>query len=245
MKKVGVIQSNYIPWKGYFDIIHDSDLFIFYDDVQYTKNDWRNRNKVKSADGARWLTIPIHKHEHRLICDVRLGAPDWGRTHWDTIGQLYRKAPYFRLYKGFFEHVYLERRWELLSELNQFLIESISRDMLGIRTEFADSRTFGASGGRLARLLDLLSMVGANAYVSGPSAKSYIDETEFERKGIQLVYKDYSKYPEYPQFYPPFAHGVTILDLLFQTGPEAPYFIWGWRERSPIAPELGRYSPDS
>jgi hypothetical protein len=232
MKKVAVIQSNYIPWKGYFDIIHDVDQFVFYDDVQFTKNDWRNRNKIKTAQGLAWLTIPVGKHHDRLICEVELMDNGWRKKHWATIQQAYLKAPYFRMYRGFFEYVYQEAQWSNLSDLNQFLIGHICREFLGIRTELRDSREFQAEGEKLGRLIDLLKKVDASLYVSGPSAQSYIDDHEFRKAGIELVYKDYSGYPEYPQLYPPFEHGVSILDLLFNCGPSAPEFIWGWREHA-------------
>ncbi len=228
--KVAVLQSNYIPWKGYFDIIHDVDLFIFYDDVQYTKNDWRNRNKIVTASGPQWLTIPTGTDLNRLICDVRLESSAWAGKHWKTIAQSYSKAGYFNMYKEFFEEVYLGMRWENLSELNHFLIEHISKRFLGIQTRFEDSRTYEVSGQKLPRLINLLEKVQAGTYVSGPSAKSYIDASKFREAKIALEYKDYSGYPEYRQIHQPFDHYVSIIDLLFNCGPDSPYFIWGWRE---------------
>jgi hypothetical protein len=231
-KRVAVLQSNYIPWKGYFDIINDVDLFIFYDDLQYTKGDWRNRNLIKTASGVKWLTIPVGSSEHRLICEVRLPNTTWARKHWKTIQQNYNRAPHFERYRPFFEDVFLGRKWENLSELNQYLIRSISRELLGLSTEFSDSRNYALAGRKLGRLLDLLSKAGATAYVSGPSARAYIDPSQFNRLGIELIWKDYSGYPEYPQFFPPFSHHVSIIDLLFQAGPDSQNYIWGWRKAS-------------
>ena len=230
IKKVAVIQSNYIPWKGYFDIIHDVDLFIFYDDVQYTKNDWRNRNKVKTAQGAQWLTIPVGSRNGRLICEVEITDPYWAKKHWETVKQSYSKTPYFRQYQNFFEYFYLENTWRNLSELNQTLIKKISREFLGIQTDFGDSRAYQPQGEKLDRLIDLLKKTGAESYISGPSASSYIDVKRFQEAGIELIYKDYSGYPEYPQLFPPFEHALSILDLLFNCGPTAPDYIWGWRQ---------------
>ncbi|MFZ5632085.1 MAG: WbqC family protein [Bacillota bacterium] len=230
MKKVAVIQSNYIPWKGYFDIIHDVDLFIFYDDVQFTTRDWRNRNKIKTPGGTFWLTIPVGADVNRLICEVPITDFRWAIKHWKTIEQFYSKASYFNKYKDFLTYVYLEKKWSYLSEINQFIIKKISKDFLGIKTEFMDSRELCASGKKTDRLLDIVEKVGADTYISGPAAKNYIDEKKFEEAEIKLEYKDYSGYPEYPQFHPPFTHSVSILDLLFHVGPDAPYYIWGWRE---------------
>jgi hypothetical protein len=230
MKKVAIIQSNYIPWKGYFDIIHDVDLFVFLDDVQYTVRDWRNRNKIKTHQGTRWLTVPVGKKRDRLIHEVDIVDESWGKKHWNLLRQSYSKSPYFERYQDFFEQVYLETTWINLSELNQFLTKKISQDFLGITTKFIDSREYNAQGEKLARLLDLLIKTEAEYYVTGPAAKDYIVDERVESLGIVLHYKDYSGYPEYTQLFPPFEHAVTILDLLFNCGPDAPFFIWGWRE---------------
>src|SRR5574338_241489 len=234
MKDVVILQSNYIPWKGYFDLIHDADLFIFYDDLQYTKNDWRNRNKIKAASGAEWITIPAGSDTNRLICEVELKDPTWQQKHWKTLLQNYRNCPHFERYQSFFEDFYRGRRWANLSDMNQRLIRHIATEFLGIRTEFQDSRVFNLSGQKQDRLLELVSKVGTERYISGPAAKSYIESARFEEAGIELVWKDYSGYPEYPQRFPPFEHGVSILDLLFNVGPDAPWYIWGWRE-GPLA----------
>lgn len=225
-----MIQSNYIPWKGYFDIIHDADLFVFYDDVQFTKNDWRNRNIIKTSQGNKWLSVPVGSKIHRLIHQVEINNPAWGKKHWQTIRQYYSRSPYFADYAPFFEQIYLEKTWDNLSELNQFLIKNISRLFLDIKTDFMDSRQINVSGCRQQRLLELLKKTGAGIYISGPAALEYIDENTWAQSGIEIIYKDYTGYPEYPQRYPPFDHFVSIIDLLFNVGPDAPYYIWGWRQ---------------
>lgn len=229
-RRVAVLQSNYLPWKGYFDIIHDVDLFIFYDVVQFTKNDWRNRNIIKPVNGPHWVTIPVGTNLRRLIYEVELNDSSWAKKHWNSIRQAYGKAPYFNLYKEFFESVYLGQSWRHLSHLNHFLIRNISSAFLGIKTAFGDARQYEVTGGRQDRLISLLKLVKADVYVTGPSARSYIDDAAFHAAGIVLSYKNYSGYPEYPQYSPPFNHGVSIIDLLFHVGPNAPYYIWGWRD---------------
>jgi hypothetical protein len=231
--KVAVLQSNYIPWKGYFDLIHDVELFVFYDDNQYTKNDWRNRNRIKTSQGTQWLTIPVGDALDRQICEVTLPDNGWQRKHWRTIEQTYGKCAHFARYRPLFEEVYLGRSWSHLSALNQHLIELVSREVLGIRSTFADSRLYGAQGSKLDKLLDLLRRVGASHYLSGPAARDYIDEARFAQAGITLEWKSYAGYPEYPQRHPPFEHGVTVLDLIFNMGPDSPGFVWGWRDGSP------------
>ena len=227
--RVVINQSNYLPWKGYFDLIHDADIFVFYDDLQFTKNDWRNRNRLKTPRGPAWLTIPVGKDIHRLICDVTLPANDWAREHWRTIEQNYRATPHFSRYAPVIQDALLGRAWRTLSDVNQHLIKVIARDILGITTTFADSRDYVLRERSQGRVLELLGALGSTTYISGPAAKAYIDETRFGATGIELIWKDYSGYPEYDQPYPPFEHAVSVLDLIFSTGPDAPEFIWGWR----------------
>jgi hypothetical protein len=229
---VAVLQSNYIPWKGYFDIIRDVDLFVFYDDVQFTKNDWRNRNRIKTPAGTAWLTVPVGQDIGRRICDVQIPDVRWAKVHWKTLSQNYARAPHFRDHRELFEEVYLGREWKSLSELNRYLIERISA-ALGIAARFADSRDYALEGQASERLLLLLRKTGASTYVSGPSARDYLDEAAFREAGVKVVYKSYEGYPEHPQLHPPFEHRVSIVDLMFNTGARAPEYIWGWRDAQP------------
>lgn len=228
--RLAILQSNYLPWKGYFDIIHDVDLFVFYDDLQYTLRDWRNRNRIKTAQGLTWLTVPVGVDRNRLICDVEIPDPTWQTKHWRSIEQNYGKCAHFDRYRSFFEDVYLGSRWTHLSALNHHLIQHISKEFLGITTAFGDSRTYQLIGQKLERLFDLVVKSGASSYLSGPAAKDYIEPLLFAEAGIELLWKDYRGYPAYPQRFPPLEHGVSILDLLFNTGPDAPWYIWGWRD---------------
>lgn len=225
-KRVAILQSNYIPWKGYFDIIHDVDEFVFLDDVQYTKHNWRNRNRIKTSRGPAWLTIPVGPHLNRMICEVALPDTSWPRDHWRRLEASYGSTPHFETYRGLFEPIYLGRRWQLLSDLNQHIIRTIAHE-LGIETRFRDSREFERRGRKQERVLEILLQTEATVYVSGPSARAYLEPERFAEAGIELTWKSYDGYPEYPQIHPPFIHDVTILDLLFHTGPDAPHFIWG------------------
>lgn len=219
--KVAILQSNYIPWKGYFDIIGKVDLFIFHDDLQYTKGDWRNRNKIKTQKGTEWITVPCGTNEHRLICDVELNNSDWQRKHWNLIQTHYIKAPYFKQYSPFFKEIYLGRTWKNLSEMNQYIIKSICTELLGISTQFDDSRAYNLKLAKGNRVIELLKKVGATTYLSGPAAKSYLDESAFEAEGIGLEWMSYAGYPQYPQLHPPFEHAVSIIDLIFNMGANA------------------------
>lgn len=221
---VAILQSSYIPWRGYFDIINSVDLFVFYDDVQYTSRDWRNRNKIKTQYGPKWLTIPCGNNRGKRICDVELTNRDWQKQHWNLISVNYSEALHFSKYKEFLETVYLKNKWTNLSEFNQFVIRNIC-DLLGIVTKFEDSLKFELTSKKEDRLLELLRCVGASEYLSGPSAKAYLSESNFEKEGIKVKWMDYSKMQEYNQLYPPFVHEVSILDLLFNEGPNAHLFM--------------------
>ena len=229
MTRLVILQSNYIPWKGYFDLVNDSDIFVFHDDLQYTKNDWRNRNRIKTVKGLRWLTIPVGSSEKRLICEVLLPITPWGAKHYSLLRESYSCSPFFEDYRHLLECFYVNSSITTLSAFNQSFTKALANE-LGITTSFHDSREFNPQGSKLNRLIDLIKKTGADTYISGPSAKAYIDEERFKQEGIKLIWKDYTGYPEYSQRFPPYAHAVTVLDLLFNVGPEAPHYIWGWRK---------------
>jgi len=229
-KRVAIMQSNYFPWKGYFDIIHDVDECVFFEDARYTPQHWRNRNRIKTANGPVWLTIPVGDSEDRLICEVELPRNGWAVKHWRRIEAWYRRAPHFERYRDVLREALLDPKWRLLSDLNCHLIRLIAHQILGMETKFSDSRVLQAhSTGKQERVIEILHQVGGTVYVSGPAAKTFLDPQHFAQEGIALVWKDYSGYPEYEQLYPPFRHDVSILDLLFHVGPDAQQYIWGWR----------------
>lgn len=228
-RRVAIIQSNYIPWKGYFDIINSVDLFVFHDDLQFTKQDWRNRNKIKSGGGSVWLTIPTGSDENRLICEVEIKDDGWKKKHRRRIEAAYSKAPYYSSFVPLLDFLY-ENGITNLSTYNQESIKYISR-LLGIHTEFCDSRSLNLSGAKTGRVLQILKRVGATYYLSGPAAKSYLEEDKFASAAIELEYMNYSGYPEYHQLFPPFDHCVTILDLLFNEGPNAQQFMKSFGKR--------------
>lgn len=226
-KTIAIVQSSYIPWKGFFDLINMVDEFVLYDDVQFTKRDWRSRNQIKTAQGPLWLTVPCAskgKYE-QLVCETRISDPSWARQHWKSIAHAYARAPHFATYAPVLEAAY-ERigAIEYLSEVNRLLLETLC-GALGVKTPLADSRSYSAEGVKTDRLLSVCRAAGATRYISGPSAKAYMEEAKFAAAGIDLVYMDYSGYPEYPQLFPPFAHAVSVIDLLFQVGAEAPRYM--------------------
>lgn len=236
MKTLVILQSNYIPWKGYFDLMHEADEFVLFDDRQFTRRDWRNRNQVKSEGGAQWMTIPvISKNKYfQRIDETEVADRAWASKHWRTLVHLYGDSPHFSSYADRIEALYRAAAEEqMLSRVNRLFLEGIG-DALGLKTPLRWSSEFGDSEGKTARLVSLCLATGSDRYLSGPAARSYIDAEEFGRAGITLDFKSYDGYPEYPQRHPPFTHGVTVLDLLFNVGPNAPWYIWGWRD-GPLA----------
>ncbi len=220
MKKIAILQSNYIPWKGYFDLIAAVDEFILYDDMQFTKNDWRNRNKVKTSKGLEWITVPVGQNIRRRIRDVVLPDEPWQERHWKTLETNYRRAPHFAQVAALIEPIYRQRRYSRLSALNRELIEAVCA-YLHITTRIRNSWDYQLIDGKTERLADLCAQAGGTEYVSGPAARDYIDERAFAGCDIRLTWFDYDNYPEYTQLWGKFEHRVTILDLLFNCGRDA------------------------
>jgi len=223
-KKVAILQSNYIPWKGYFDMINMVDEFIIYDDCQYTKNDWRNRNRIKTRNGSQWITIPVNYSYPQKIRDTKISYRAWNQKHWKTIKQNYSKAPFWREHHDFIEDLYWECNEDYLSEVNYRFIKSIC-ELLGLDTRISWSMDYNLKEGKTERLVDLCVQAGADEYISGPAAKCYIDENLFIKENIRVTYMDYSGYPQYDQLYLPFEHNVSIIDLILNMGPKSREYL--------------------
>jgi hypothetical protein len=221
-KKVAILQSNYIPWKGYFDIINSVDEFIIYDDVQYTRRDWRNRNKIKTPSGTIWLNIPVQVSGKffQSIKETKVVGCKWTKKHWESIKRNYSKAKYFKDYKGIFEGIYLKEavQYKYLSDINYLFIKTIN-GLLDINTKISWSSDYVLEGDKTEKLVNLCKQANSTEYFSGPAGKNYIEEEFFNNTKIQLTWMNYSNYPEYQQLFPPFEHSVTILDLIFNCGP--------------------------
>ena len=226
MKKIAILQSNYIPWKGVFDMMNKVDTFVFFEDVDFTKRDWRTRNKIKTSEGEVWLTIPVKKAPRGTkICEIEISQDEnWQEKHYKTITQYYKKAKYFEDYKWLLGKIYLEKKWANLSEFNIFTNILIARE-LGIKTEFVNSKDLHTTGTKDDKLIEIVKVLKGNYYLSGPAAKDYIVNEKFEKNGIKLAYIKYD-YPEYSQINGGFNHFVTILDVLFNVGKEAVNYIF-------------------
>jgi hypothetical protein len=225
-KRVAIVQSNYIPWKGYFDLIAAVDEFILFDCVQFTKRDWRNRNKIKTEDGLRWLTIPVRSKGKylQLIQETEIGDSSWRSEHLEAIRHAYARARCFEGSWDWIERAYAACESSLLSDVNATLILSVC-ELLGIPTKISRASDFELVQGRNERLISLCRQVGASTYLSGPSARGYIDDDAFRSAGVSVEYMSYDGYPQYEQLHPPFEHGVSIVDLLMNVGPDASRYL--------------------
>jgi hypothetical protein len=227
---VVILQPSYIPWRGVFDQVQRADLFIFYDDVQYDKRGWRNRNQIKTPRGKQWLTIPAHSRgaqtQNIPINQIRIVWDNsWNEAHFKAILQSYSRTPHFEEYRPLLETFY-QRRDEFLADFTIAFTIALTRELGNHHTRFMrSSEIAGITGQKIDRLIQILQAVGATHYISGPSARDYIENEKFEQAGVTLEYMQYD-YPEYPQLYPPFDPYVSVLDLLFMTGAEAPSYIF-------------------
>jgi len=224
-KKIAIVQSNYIPWKGYFDMIAAVDEFILYDDMQYTRRDWRNRNQIKTPQGLQWLTVPVKvKGKYfQTIRETEINGDDWQETHWRMLEQNYKKSPYFSEIATIFRPLY-ERKYTHLSPMNRDFIVTVC-EYLGIQTKISNSWDYKLVEGKTERLIALCMQAGATEYVSGPGARDYLVEILFAEQNIRLSWFDYSGYPEYSQRWGEFVHSVSILDLLFNCGKDSPSYM--------------------
>jgi hypothetical protein len=220
------MQSNYIPWKGYFDMINMVDEFVLFDDIQFTKRDWRNRNLIKTRGGTSWLTIPVEVKGkyYQNIKDTQTADSKWKGKHWKTLKYNYLKALWFSHYKEIFEELYLNCEEKYISQINYKFILEIN-ELLGIKTPILHSSDFDLKGDKTERLINLCLQTKATSYLSGPAARAYIQEDLFLTNNINLEWMDYENYPVYNQLFPPFIHHVSILDLLFNEGPESNKFM--------------------
>ena len=223
MKKIAILQSNYIPWKGYFDIIAMVDEFILYDDMQYTRRDWRNRNKIKTPNGTKWITIPVETKGkfYQKINETQIDGHMWAQSHMMSLSQNYSKAPYWKENEQWIRSLYEKAsHMQMLSDVNYLFITEICKK-LGIETKISWSSDYSLVEGKTERLVGLVKSAGGNYYLSGPAAKDYIVDELFEEAGIELAYMDYDGYPEYPQLHGDFDPYVSIWDLILMTGPAA------------------------
>jgi hypothetical protein len=223
---VGIIQSNYIPWRGYFDLMAACDVFILYDEMQYTKRDWRNRNKIKTANGLQWLTVPVKVkgNFHQKISEVKINGVEWRKKHWKSIEMNYQKSTYFNEISELISPVYLQDTFVSLSDLNYALIKKISK-YLNISTKIKQSSEFSLPGEKSETLASICDQLGAKTYISGPSAKRYLDEQAFNNLNIEVSWFDYDGYQDYLQLWGRFEPSVSILDLLFNCGPTSRQYI--------------------
>jgi WbqC-like protein family len=212
------LQPGYLPWLGYFDLLHRADVFVHYDDVQFDKHGWRNRNRVKSPRGAVWLTVPV-RHSGRFgqsVLDVEIDdRQDWRRKHLSTVAQFYARAPLVESVLPRLRDI-LERPWPRLVDLDLAIIDWLAAE-LGIATTRCRASELGIGGDRNERLIHLCRHFGATRYLSGDAARAYLDVERFATAGIEVVWHDY-QHPTYPQLHGGFVPYMSTLDLLLNVG---------------------------
>jgi hypothetical protein len=213
-------QPQYLPWLGYFDKMRRADAFCYLDTVQYKKNEWQNRNRIKTSQGCQWLTVPVTYRFPQAIRDVEINnRVNWNRQHLQAIITNYRKTPYFEKYFELFEEL-LCRQWSSLSELNVALIRLI-RKMLGLdHRPFVSSSKMELSNNPTDRLIDICLELGADTYLSGADGANYMNLSRFKERGVNVIFQQFN-HPVYPQPFGEFQSHMSILDLLFNCGPES------------------------
>lgn len=224
--KVVITQSNYIPWKGYFDQINNADVWVVYDDMQYTRRDWRNRNKIKTAQGLQWLTVPVEvKGKYfQKIRETRVSEPLWNEKHWRSIALNYAKASSMAEYGQRIQEIYATVPSDWLTEINLHFMKGIM-NLLNINTDIRLSSEFDLAEDRNERLLNICRALNATHYISGPAARDYLDTDMFARAGIEVEWTDYSGYGEYRQLHGGFEHGVSIVDLILNEGSDSHKYL--------------------
>jgi len=217
---VAIHQPQYLPWLGYFDKIIKADAFCYLDNVQYKKNEWQNRNRIKTAQKQQWLTVPALYRFPQKINEIKINnAVNWKRKHLQALITNYNKSPFFQEYIGFFEEVYA-KDWEFLSELNVYLIDQICKmlDLHAKQTVLAS--TLSLSDDPTGRLIDICKALDGDTYLSGQDGAKYMDLEQFNQQGIKVMVQDF-RHPEYPQLFGDFVSHLSIVDLLFNCGPES------------------------
>jgi len=223
MSKIAVLQPSYIPWLGFFEQMMSVDMFVLYDDAQYTKNDWRNRNRLKSNTGFEWLTIPVNSSTSLQIKDVKIDAnQNWQRKHIKTITQLYSRAPFFEDVFATFELIW-RKKYVFLIDV---IVDSIrcTTTYLDIKTKTVFSSEIGAIGDKNKKLVEICKILGADKYYSGLAAQSYINTELFSTNGIEVAFQDYN-HPVYPQMHGDFISHLSVIDLLFNCGKNSKQII--------------------
>jgi hypothetical protein len=226
MKKVAILQSNYIPWRGYFDLISYVDEFVIFDDMQYTKRDWRNRNQIKTPTGLDWLTIPVQAKGrfNQKIMDVRTEGNSWISQHLKAIERNYARAKNFKEVSPWIEAIYSDVAEKTLSELNLYLLQEVCH-YLEIVTPISSSLQYSTHEDPSSRLAQITMEAGGSVYVSGPAARSYLSVEPFIERNLTVEWFDYDGYKPYPQLWGEFNPSVSVLDLILNCGTESRGFL--------------------
>lgn len=225
---LGIHQLHYLPWLRYFDKIARSDIFVFLDNIQYSKNEFQNRNKIKTSSGWMYLTVPVFEKYQQNLDEVLINNNiRWKEKHLNALITNYNKSPYFKNYRFFFEEVY-NKNWDKLNDINYEIILFLLKS-LKIKTKIVRSSQLKIEGQKTERLVNICKMFNADTYLSGAFAgKAYLDEEKFRKERIKVIYQDW-KAPVYSQLFPEagFIPDLSIVDLLFNEGERSKDIILG------------------
>ena len=217
---IGILQPGYLPWLGFFEQLYKSDVFVIYDDVQYDKNGWRNRNRIKTANGIQWLTVPVTLKFQDYIKDVHIdNKTNWRKKHISALKLNYAKSPYLKNYIPIFEEAYA-REWEMLIDLDMFFIEKLALAIGIEEKKIIKASDLKIEGGRIDRLMKICKHCGADIFYEGAAGTNYINAEDFASQGIKVEFQDY-KHPVYSQPYGDFVPYMSAIDMLFNCGPES------------------------
>ena len=213
---VSIHQPQYLPWLGYFDKIDQADIFVLLDDVQYKKNEWQNRNKIRTSQGWQWITVPVQYTFGEKINQIKTNNnTDWRENHYKSLVTNYNKASHFKNYEPFFKETYAADR-EYLVDINVHFIEYFTRT-LGIKTKLIKSSQVKVEGQKTERLINICKNFRADAYISGAGAREYLDLDRFKKENIEVIFQNF-KHPAYKQVYNNFEPFMSVVDLLFNCG---------------------------
>lgn len=219
--RISIIQPGYLPWLGFFELMYNCDLFVIFDDVQYTKKDWRSRNRIRSKNGWLWLTVPVLTKGKRfqLISEARINySTNWQLKHLRTLEINYHKAKYFKEYFCSFKEI-LSRKHDYLINLDLEIIYWFSQG-LGIDRPVLKSSTLKTSGKREERIIEICKKLGARELYDSKAASFFLNAEDFKNEGINVIFQDYS-HPVYTQVYKPFVPYMSTIDLLFSHGADS------------------------
>ncbi len=216
---IAIHQPQYLPWLGYLDKIDKADVFVILDNVQFKKNEWQNRNRIKTSQGCQWITVPVLYRFPEKISEVRVNnRENWGRKHLQALITNYSKSPYFENYNNFFEDIF-NRNWDRLVDINIEIIKFLIT-ALDLKTRLVIASDLKLREEPTERLIDICKTLGSNKYLAGQDGNKYMNLELFKKEGMEVIFQDF-KHPVYNQLFGEFEPYMSAIDLLFNCGDDS------------------------